>query len=117
MMDFAMPFQLFVHAAQIIAQSVDFAADAIAAIAAVVQLMLDVLEATANALEFVTRPVAAVIVGFVTQVAIPFPEAVDIGLIVVASTVVVMVTGLDDRSQGKETGGNSEGDDCAFHRG
>ena len=50
-MDFAVPLQVIVHAAEIVAEAVDFAAHAVAAVVAVAQFVVDVFEAAANAVE------------------------------------------------------------------
>jgi len=116
MMDLAVPVQFAVHMAEIVADAVNLAAHTVAAEVAVVQFIFDVFEVAADGFEFIARAAATVGSGFIAQVAVPLPKAVDIGAHVVTVVVVVVIAGLKDRGGGEEAGGNAEGEDGLFHK-
>ena len=115
MMNVAVPLELGVDVAEIIADAIDLAANAIAAIVAVAQFLVHPLEIDANAFELFTGMAAAALAGFIAQVAVPFPKAVHVGAQIIVMPVVVMVTGLENRRRGKQAGNNAKGEDGLFH--
>ena len=109
MMDFAVPVQLVADLAEVVADAVDFAAHALAVVAGM-QFGLDALEAALDRFQFVAGVAVAAGDGFVAEVAVPLPEAMDVGL-----EVFVAVKGFH-RGDGDEAGEDGEDKDKAFHR-
>jgi len=103
------PLEFAIHVAEVVSDFVDLTVHTIVAIVAVVDVVAHALELIANAIEFFTHVAAAVAVGFIAQVAIPFPEAAYVGAkIVVGAIMIVMIAGLDDWRDGKQTGDDAE---------
>lgn len=114
----AAPLEFAIHVAQIVANAIDLGARALVAIVAVLYIVAHALEVIADAIELVAHMAAAAGLGFVVQVAVPFPEAVHVGaeVVVVAIVIVVVVASLHRRG-GEQGGGDAEGEDDLFHKG
>jgi len=115
MVNLAVPLELGVHVAEIVADAVDFTAHAVAVKMAVVQFIVHALEIAANAVQFVADMVAAADAGFIAQVAIPFPKAVHIGAQVVVTIMVVV--SLESGHRGEQGRKNAKGEKGSFHKG
>lgn len=119
-MDFAVPVEFAVYATEIVADAVDLAAHAVAAEMTVAQFIVDALEIEADGFEFVASVAAAVGVGLIAEMAVPFPEAVHIGAVFLAAVVVavvIVIASLDDGDDRKEAGNDGESEDGSFHKG
>ena len=110
-MDLTVPVQFIADVMQLIAEAIEFAAHVLMVPVAVVQFVIDVLETGAGAGEFIpnvaTGPLVA---GFVFEMALPLPKAVDIGV-----AFVVPMVGPGARSERDQASGNGEGEENTFH--
>jgi len=103
-MDLTAPVQFITDVMQLVAEAVEFTTDTVVVVTAVVYLVFGVLEPGTGTVQFVADMAVATMGGFVLQMVLPLPEAVDIGM-----EVVVPVVGPGARSERKEAGGNGEG--------
>jgi hypothetical protein len=108
-MDFAVPVQLAIDMAKIVTNPVDLTTDAIA-VMAIVQFTFDSLEVVANGFQFFVGAVIVAGAGFVVEMAVPLPQAVDVG-----AEVIVVIVGFH-RGDGEQAGSNGKGQDGTFHR-
>jgi hypothetical protein len=101
MVDLTAPVQFIADVMQLVAKAIKFAPHVLMVPVAIVELVIDVLETGTGAGEFIVNVAAgAMVVGFVFEMALPLPKAVDIGM-----DIVVPMVGSGARSERDQTTG------------